>query len=114
MTVYDYVKVLANQHNMPISEVEKKCNLGNKTIKSWEKSFPKIDKLYSVAVFFRVPLEYFLNGNLGTLDSMETELVESFRHTDDKGKMKIIQVAMNERDRTEIAGDKGVYAPAVG
>ena len=114
MTVYDYVKNLANQHNMPISEVEKKCNLGNATIKSWEKSFPKVDKLYPVAKFFGVPLEYFLNGETGELDPMEQVLIDSFRSVDEIGKMRIIQVSMNEKDRMEISGDKASTESNVG
>lgn len=114
MTVYDYVKILANQHNMPISEVEKKCNLGNATIKSWEKSFPKVDKLYAVAKFFGVPLEYFLNGKKGDLTSMEQLLLETFRSSDEVGKMRIIQVLMNEKDRIESMGDKTFTESNVG
>ena len=54
MTVFDYVKILADAQNITISRLEKECGLGNATIKAWEKSYPKIDKLYKVSSFFDV------------------------------------------------------------
>ena len=54
MSVYDYVKLLADERNEAISDVEKASGLGNGTIKSWTTSFPKVDKLYGVALHFDV------------------------------------------------------------
>lgn len=104
MTIYEYVKKLAKERNTPISEIERACELGNATIKGWDTSFPRVDKLNAVAKFFGVPLDYFLNGDDGKLTPTEQILVDSFRSVDEIGKMRIIQVSMNEKDRMEISG----------
>lgn len=101
MTVFDYVKILADARNITISRLEKECGLGNGTIKAWGKSYPKIDKLYKVSSFFDVPLEYFLTGNTGDLSPSEKIIISAYQSTDDEGKARIIQSALNEQDRAK-------------
>ena len=101
MSVYDYVKILADERKIAISTVEKECGLGNKTIKSWSTSCPKLDKIYPVALFFGVDLGYFLTGVRNPYNPIEKIVLDAFRNTDDEGKARIIQVALNESDRVE-------------
>lgn len=99
MSIYDYVKILANERKIAISEVEKCTGLGNGTIKSWETSFPKVDKLYGVAQYFGVNLEYFLTGKRPEQD--EFDLLTYFRECDRDGKRVIMGHAVEEYRRTE-------------
>lgn len=99
MTVYQHVKALADERKVPISTVESECKLGNGTIKSWEKSSPKLDKLYPVAQYFEVDLEYFLTGIRP--DAEEHRLISNFRESDREGKDVILGRAVEERRRTE-------------
>ena len=92
MSIYDYVKILANERKIAISEVEKCTGLGNGTIKSWETSFPKVDKLYGVA-------QYFLTGKRPEQD--EFDLLTYFRECDRDGKRVIMGHAVEEYRRTE-------------
>ena len=41
MTVYDYVKVLANERCVDIKTIENACGIGNGTISKWGNSIPK-------------------------------------------------------------------------
>lgn len=98
MTVYDYVKVLAKERNVDIKHVEIACGFGNGTISKWGKSMPKADVLYKVALYFNMPIEYFLTGVRPIQDRMEQVLIDAYRLSDEEGKATIIQVCMNSRD----------------
>jgi len=41
---------------MSISALEKKCKLGNATIRGWEKSSPRLDNLQKVSDFTKIPI----------------------------------------------------------
>lgn len=58
--ILEKIKALCKERGVSIAELEKRCNLGNATIRGWEQSVPRVDKLKSVADFFGLPLEYFL------------------------------------------------------
>ncbi len=58
--LYAKIESLCKERNISIAKVEKDCNIGNATIRRWDKSFPRIDTLKKVADFFDKPIEYFL------------------------------------------------------
>ncbi len=99
MTVYDNVKALANERNLTIKAIEDTCGLANGSISKWTQSTPKADILYRVAKFFDEPIEYFLTGIRTKTDPTEEIILDAYRKTDATGKARIIQIAMNERDR---------------
>lgn len=101
MSVYDYVKVLADERNEAISDVEKASGLGNGTIKSWTTSFPKVDKLYGVALHFDVNLEYFLTGKRSEITSQERTLLEVFRNISELDKFEVIALCMGLKKKAE-------------
>ncbi len=110
MTVYDYVKVLAKERNVDIKSIEVACGFGNGTISKWGKSMPKADILYKVALYFEMPVEYFLTGIRPAQDKMEQVLLNAYRQSNEEGKAKIIQVCLNaydtsvEKDAADCAG----------
>lgn len=103
MTVYDYVKVLADEKGETIIDVERAADLSNGAIKAWKVSFPRVDKLYSVAQHFGVPLEYFLNGNRGDVTPQEQTLIDCFRSVSELDKFEIIELCMHLKKKTEQA-----------
>lgn len=58
--LYAKIESLCREKGVSIAKVEKECNIGNATIRRWDKSFPRIDTLKKVADFFGKPIEYFL------------------------------------------------------
>ena len=58
--LYAKIESLCKEKGVSIAKVEKECNIGNATIRRWDKSFPRIDTLKKVADFFGKPIEYFL------------------------------------------------------
>ncbi len=59
--IYEHIKHLCEERNISIYKLEKELNFSNGTISKWQQSVPTVDKLQRVAIFFRLPLEYFLN-----------------------------------------------------
>ena len=60
MNVLDRVKMLADQKEISIPELEKKLGFGNGSIYKWGKSMPSADKLSAVADYFNVTTDYLL------------------------------------------------------
>jgi len=60
--MYEKILELCKQNNITIAALEKKCGLGNATIRKWENSKPNVDTLSKVAEFFGVDIGYFFEG----------------------------------------------------
>ena len=58
--LYTKIESLCKEKGISIAKLEKDCDIGNATIRRWDKSFPRIDTLKKVADFFGKPIEYFL------------------------------------------------------
>lgn len=58
--LYAKIESLCKDKGISIAKLEKDCDIGNATIRRWDKSFPRIDTLKKVADFFGKPIEYFL------------------------------------------------------
>lgn len=54
------IEALCKEENISIAKVEKDCNIGNGTIRRWDKAFPRIDTIKKIASYFGKPIEYFL------------------------------------------------------
>lgn len=48
----DKIKQLAKERGLTISQVEKECNIGKKSIYNWDDNNPSVDKVKRVADFF--------------------------------------------------------------
>lgn len=57
--LYEKLKNLCKEKGISIAKLEKDCNIGNATIRKWNKSIPRLDTLKKVADYFDEPIEYF-------------------------------------------------------
>ena len=59
---YKKLQHLLMKEDINVSKLGEKINISPSTFSDWksEKSFPKVDKLYLIANYFNVPIEYFL------------------------------------------------------
>lgn len=55
------IKYLCSCHNITIAQLEKKLNFGNGTVHKWCKSQPSAEKVFKVAQYFGVSLEYLFD-----------------------------------------------------
>lgn len=61
--LYEKIESLCKEQGVSISKVEKECNIGNATIRRWDKSSPRLDNLKKVADYFGVSVDYFLESD---------------------------------------------------
>lgn len=117
MTVYDYVKVLAKEQNIEIKALEVALGFGNGSISKWGKSMPRADKLFLVAQYFNVPMEYFLTGNRpvkSETTKMEQVLINAYRCADEVGQANIIHICIEEQNNSIIRKEKAKNLTSVG
>ena len=55
--IYKNILAKCKECGISISALEKAVGLGNATIKGWETSFPRVDKLQLVADYFNCTLD---------------------------------------------------------
>lgn len=56
------IKDLCEERKISIAKLEEAAGLGNATIRKWEKSYPRADKLKAVADVLGVSLDYLVSG----------------------------------------------------
>lgn len=61
MNLYEKIKILANEQDISIRQLEEQLNFGNGVINRWRKNKPGIDKIEKVADYFDVSLDYLLD-----------------------------------------------------
>lgn len=66
MTLLDRVKNLCTEYSITLAKLEKTLNFGNGTLSRWDDSSPSGEKLYKVAGYFSVTVDYLL-GNVNYL-----------------------------------------------
>lgn len=54
------IEELCKENNISISRLEKECEIGNATIRGWDKSSPKVENLKKVADYFGKDISYFI------------------------------------------------------
>lgn len=58
--VYEKIKLLVDERNMTIAELERKLDFGQGTINKWKKQSPSSERLKIVADFFDVSTDFLL------------------------------------------------------
>lgn len=61
--VYEKVKELCEKNNITVSKLEKNLKFGNCTILKWKDSSPSFEKIKMVADYFKVSIDYFVEGS---------------------------------------------------
>lgn len=101
MDIVENIKTLAAERGTTYTNVEKELWGTTGSIIKWKTSMPRLDKIYDVARYFSVPIEYFITGDRNEETEREMELLKVFRECDERGKMEITKVSMQELERTQ-------------
>lgn len=88
--IYTRIKEISDIKQMPISELERKADIGSGTIRRWNESMPTADKLQRVAKVLRVDMEYLLTGD--TSENEITVLAREIGQLTDKQKEAILSI----------------------
>lgn len=84
------IRSLCKKNNVTLKQLESDLGFGNKTIFSWEKSSPSIDKVRMVADYFGVSIDYLIGRTTpDALSPDETELILLYRLLNDDGKAMV-------------------------
>jgi transcriptional regulator with XRE-family HTH domain len=62
MSCFDRINALREERGLSISALERNVGLSKNTIHKWDHVVPSADKLYAVAQYFGVSIEYLLTG----------------------------------------------------
>lgn len=57
MQIYDKIKELCDERNLPIYELERQAGIGNAVIRKWNEASPNLASLLKVAKVLGVKLE---------------------------------------------------------
>lgn len=76
MSIYERVKQLCEMKGITIAELERKADLGNGSVRRWDKSIPSADKLQRTSIILGTSMEYLLNGTEKSEDlSIESRIL---------------------------------------
>lgn len=115
---FDRVKELCDANGIKISNLLKELNMSPGNLTRWKNgTVPDGNTLVSLAKYFKVSTDYLL-GLDDTLDidqpdALTRKLIAYFQKSDEDGKLRIIQIAMNEYDRSESERKKAQAGNAV-
>ena len=112
MTFIERLEQLRQEKGITRKKLLEDCKLGKNQFTYWEKNnaIPTPSVLFVLARYLKVTPEYLLGesddkeketSDIGALPDLEQTLLFCFENCDAMGQMRIIQLAMNEHDRTQ-------------
>ena len=90
------IKLLCEQKNITVTELERIVGIGRSTIRNWDKSSPTAEKLQKVADYFHVSVDYLLGR-----EQKQVEL----NNRDKRDIAKKLEIIMDD-----LTGPEGVLA----
>lgn len=82
MTLYERIKLCAQERKVSIPNLEKELGFGNGTIGKWRTSKPSLPRLQKLAQYFGKPIEYFLSGDAPSARNVGNHLTNSINESD--------------------------------
>lgn len=111
---WERLNLLCAEHNVKLTNVVKELGMSTGNQSKWKNGVvPKSNVLKKFADYFDVSVDYLLGNTTSKIvvppaekgeaeiPDMETTLLYFFANCDTEGQCRIIQVAMNEYDRTQ-------------
>ena len=93
MTIVDRIQKLCDENNTKIRPLERSLGISTGTIGKWDTSSPSADRLYKVAEYFSVSMEWLLTGkDCGIekfLSNKELEFLSKYRFLPDTDRKRI-------------------------
>ena len=62
---YEIIKTWCKENKTSIAALEKRCGLGNTTVRAWENSTPRVDTLLKVSKETGIPIEKLITKEKG-------------------------------------------------
>lgn len=61
--IFERIEAWCKENGTSVAALEKKCGLGNATIRGWETSSPRIDSLKKVSDITGIPISELISSN---------------------------------------------------
>ena len=98
-SMLEIIQDLCYKRGVTIAELERKANLGNGTIRRWDKSYPSIDKVMRVARVFNVSLEYLYNGTEENVLNAAARKMEELDESEIKSVNELIDLYLMRKSK---------------
>ncbi len=106
MEIFNKIKKLCEEHNISIFELENQIGISRGVLYTWKKSIPSIEKVYKVAKYFNVSIDYLVDHQikgqniLHITDSNDRLLVNKYLNlTDINHKNSVEQLIDEYKDK---------------
>ncbi len=93
MNMLDVINKELKKRDMSVSELERKADLGNGTIRRWDKSYPSLDKAIRVSEVLEVPIIYLYDGTESPCE--QTQMLARKIEKLDETKKNMIKAVIN-------------------
>lgn len=80
--MFNKIKELCKEHNISIFELENEIGISRGVLYTWKKSAPSIEKVYKVAKYFNVSIDYLVDHHV------KGENILHITNSDDKALVK--------------------------
>lgn len=108
MSIVLKIKDLAEDRAMTLTELERKLDFGQGTIRRWDKSTPSADKLDQVATYFNVSTDYLLGRE--TYEDMKLNQARAdFSDDEFTGKYRMAKSEVQEDKREKFSRELSDY-----
>lgn len=97
----DIIQKLCKEKGITIAELERKADLGNGTIRRWDKSYPSIDKAMNVANILNVSVDYLYHGKEGNISTVAARKMDKLELKEQEAVENLIQFFLNQKEKGE-------------
>lgn len=108
MEIFNKIKKLCKEHNISIFELENQIGVSRGVLYTWKKSIPSIEKVYKVAKYFNVSIDYLVNHHikgqdiLHITDSNDRALVNKYLNLTDVNHKDSVEQLIDEYKAKEL------------
>lgn len=89
MSIVERIKESIAKKNLTMTQLEENLGFGRRTIYKWDKNFPSIDKVVSVANFLDISLSWLATGKTETISLSQNEFLHKYESLSDIDKKKV-------------------------
>lgn len=86
MTLYERALQICKEHGESLESVAVKIGVGERSLRNWKTSSPKIDTVADFAKHFGLSIDYVYYGNDSGLNEEESKLLHLYRNSTEEGK----------------------------
>ena len=105
MTLYERALQICKERGESLESVADAIGAGNKSLRNWKTSSPKIDTVAAFAKHFGLSIDYVYYGKDANISEEESKLLLLYRNSTDEGKWLVMgNLQASQQDTTSKVG----------